>query len=190
MDIVYVSLDALNELLAKFAALAPDHEKLIKVVEPQLGSQRQITRKCAISCLGLDSFVVVWLTLAGNLASAITDKLFSSLVANLVKHVEGSKKTEEARTYIQAIGAISRSAGGRLGRFLEQIIPLISKVGGLTLLTLLVRRREGRRPEGGVLFMLRVARPQVPRTDLTVHRSDHRFGPQVRQAGELGRGGR
>lgn len=32
--------------------MAADHEKLLKVVEPQLGSKRNASRKWAIGCLG------------------------------------------------------------------------------------------------------------------------------------------
>jgi hypothetical protein len=46
----------------------------------------------------------------------------------LIKGIqESGEKGDKLRTYIQAIAAVSRSVGYRLGKFLGQIIPLISK---------------------------------------------------------------
>jgi len=115
-DIVGYCLEALNDLLSKYGTLmVTDHEKILKVVQPQLSSKRTTTRKRAISCLG-------------HLSVTIPDALFSDLVQNLIKLIgESSDKADRLRTYIQAIAAISRSVGYRLGKFMNQIIPLISK---------------------------------------------------------------
>ena len=115
-DIVGYCLEALNDLLSKYGTLmVADHEKILKVVQPQLSSKRTTNRKRAISCLG-------------HLSVTIPDNLFTDLVSNLIKGIqESSDKADKLRTYIQAIAAISRSVGYRLGKFMNQIIPIISK---------------------------------------------------------------
>jgi hypothetical protein len=46
-------LEALQDLLGKYgAAMVADHEKILKVVQPQLTSKRTTSRKRAINCLG------------------------------------------------------------------------------------------------------------------------------------------
>jgi len=49
-------------------------------------------------------------------------------VNNLVNYI-GSSKTnpEELRTYMQAISAVSRSVGYRLGKYLNDILPKVMK---------------------------------------------------------------
>lgn len=43
----------MNDLLSRFGSLMiADHEKILKVVQPQLASKRTASRKKAISCLG------------------------------------------------------------------------------------------------------------------------------------------
>lgn len=115
-DIVFVCLEGINDVLSKFGnLLVSDHEKILKVVQPQLSSKRPTARKRAIGCLG-------------HLAVTIPDGLFNELVNHLVSNLkEAQQNSEELRTYIQAIGAISRSVGYRLGKFLGEICPIIAK---------------------------------------------------------------
>lgn len=43
----------MNDLLGKFGSqMVADHEKILKVIQPQLMSKRNISRKRAINCLG------------------------------------------------------------------------------------------------------------------------------------------
>eukprot|EP01119_Soliformovum_irregulare_P025203 TRINITY_DN9265_c1_g3_i1.p1 TRINITY_DN9265_c1_g3~~TRINITY_DN9265_c1_g3_i1.p1 ORF type:complete len:1236 (-),score=487.10 TRINITY_DN9265_c1_g3_i1:55-3762(-) len=109
-EIVGYCLEAMNDLLSRFGALMiADHEKILKVVQPQLSSKRSASRKKAIGCLG-------------HLASTIPDELFADLVKNLLALVdESAKNPEKLRTYIQAVGAIARTVGYRLGKFLPEI---------------------------------------------------------------------
>jgi len=115
-DIVSYCLESLNDLLSRFGSqMIADHEKILKVVQPQLASKRAISRKRAIGCLG-------------HLAVTIPDNLFADLVNNLIKLIgESSKQQDKLRTYIQAIGAISRSVGFRLGKYLNEICPKLIK---------------------------------------------------------------
>lgn len=115
-DIVGYCLEAMNDLLGRFAnQMVADHQKILKVVQPQLNSKRMASRKKAIGCLG-------------HLAVTIPEQMFSELVQNLTKMMEDSVgKIEALRTSIQAIGAISRSVGFRLGKFLGEIMPRVLK---------------------------------------------------------------
>jgi len=114
-EIVGYCLEVLNDLLSRFGALmTDDHDKILKVVQPQLSSKRATSRKRAIGCLG-------------HLAVTIPDNLFTDLVNNLLKLIEQADKAETLRTNIQAIGAVARSVGFRLGKFLNKICPIILK---------------------------------------------------------------
>jgi len=115
-DIVGTCLDVLNALLEKFGThMTDDHESVLKVIQPELRSKRSVTRKKATSCLGF-------------LAITTPDNIFNEMVNNLVNYI-GSSKTnpEELRTYMQAISAVSRSVGYRLGKFLNDILPKVMK---------------------------------------------------------------
>eukprot|EP01114_Cavostelium_apophysatum_P003685 TRINITY_DN1379_c0_g1_i2.p1 TRINITY_DN1379_c0_g1~~TRINITY_DN1379_c0_g1_i2.p1 ORF type:complete len:1235 (-),score=414.71 TRINITY_DN1379_c0_g1_i2:42-3746(-) len=116
LDIITYCLEALNDLLTKFSSqMTADHEKLLKVVEPQLGSKRTASRKWAINCLG-------------NLAVTVPDAMFADLVKNLISQIQdSSQKQDRLHTYMQAVEAISRSVGYRLGKFIPEICPLIIK---------------------------------------------------------------
>eukprot|EP01111_Echinosteliopsis_oligospora_P003334 TRINITY_DN1530_c1_g2_i4.p1 TRINITY_DN1530_c1_g2~~TRINITY_DN1530_c1_g2_i4.p1 ORF type:complete len:1241 (+),score=375.18 TRINITY_DN1530_c1_g2_i4:377-4099(+) len=106
-------LDILNDMLNRFGDLiTPDLEKIQKAVLPQLTSGRPATRKRAIGCLG-------------HLAELGPDSLFVSMIDFLISSIEESKKPDNIRTLVQAFGAISRSAGYRLGKYLPKVVPLI-----------------------------------------------------------------
>jgi len=108
-------LEALGDLLGRFGSLAvSESDKILKVVQPQLNSKRTASRKKAITCLGY-------------LAVSIPDNLFTDLVTQLIKSIETSEKADAVRTNIQAIAAIARSVGYRLGKFLAKVCPIILK---------------------------------------------------------------
>eukprot|EP01117_Protostelium_nocturnum_P019172 TRINITY_DN823_c0_g1_i1.p1 TRINITY_DN823_c0_g1~~TRINITY_DN823_c0_g1_i1.p1 ORF type:complete len:1231 (-),score=471.75 TRINITY_DN823_c0_g1_i1:58-3750(-) len=115
-DTVSYCLDALNTLLERFGShMLSDHENVLKAIQPQLKSKRNASRKKAIGCLA-------------HLAVTIPDNVFADLVNNLVSNIgDSTKKVDELRTYMQAIGAISRSVGYRLGKYLGEILPRVIK---------------------------------------------------------------
>eukprot|EP01087_Luapelamoeba_hula_P011790 TRINITY_DN324_c0_g1_i1.p1 TRINITY_DN324_c0_g1~~TRINITY_DN324_c0_g1_i1.p1 ORF type:complete len:1220 (+),score=279.85 TRINITY_DN324_c0_g1_i1:138-3797(+) len=116
-EIVLECLGVLTDLLKRFATLMDsDHEKIQKGILPHLTSTRVAARKRAISCLGY-------------LSISTPDKLFGDLVSYILGTIEKSKKANHIRTLISVIGAISRSVGYRLGKFLEDknVIPLLAK---------------------------------------------------------------
>jgi len=108
-------LQALEDLLARFGSLmTADLEKIQAAVLPQLVSTRPAARKRAIGCLG-------------KLAVATQDRLFVALMEHLLKTAREAKKSDHVRAAVQAIGAISVTVGYRLGKFLDQVLPLIAK---------------------------------------------------------------
>lgn len=62
----------------------------------------------------------------------IPDALFVAMIDFLISNIEEAKKADNIRTLIQAIGAVSSSAGYRLGKYLEKIVPLIVKFADST----------------------------------------------------------
>lgn len=112
-EIKLMSLEILNNLLQRFGSSVTDHESLQSAIIPQLSSNRHAARKRAINCLA-------------HLAVNQPEKLFGYLIELLLKS-SVSKKTENIRTFTQAIGAISRSAGYRLGKYMDQIVQILSQ---------------------------------------------------------------
>lgn len=132
-EIILPCLEALNELLNRFgSSMTSEHERILKVIQPQLNSKRAVARKRAILCLGFLTkfkfffFLKKKISKIGQLAVTIPDNLFSDLVNSLVKDIKSSSdNSEKLRTSIQAISAIARSVGYRLGKFLFEICPII-----------------------------------------------------------------
>lgn len=108
-------MQRLEDLLARFGSLmTADFEKIQAAVLPQLTAPRAAARKRAIGCLS-------------RLAAATPDKTFTVLIEHLLKSANESKKSDHVRTFVQAIGAISIAVGYRLGKYLNQIVPLVAK---------------------------------------------------------------
>lgn len=112
-DVVMVSLDLINDLLGKYGKeFVAEAEKIQKAVLPQIISKHSGTKKKAIACIGLVS------TISG-------EKQFNELMEHLLSGIKGSKKADLIRTYIQCIGTLSRTVGGRMGKYLDKVVPLI-----------------------------------------------------------------
>ncbi|KAL6064787.1 Cullin-associated NEDD8-dissociated protein 1 [Balamuthia mandrillaris] len=108
-EIVFESLGVLSDLLRRLATLMnKDHERIQKAILPHLTSMRVASRKKAISCLGF-------------LSISTPDALFTELVNYIVTNIKKSKKTSHISTLISVVGAISRSVGHRLGKFLGEL---------------------------------------------------------------------
>jgi len=106
------ALDLLNDLASRFGHLLKDHDAIQDAVLPQLSSTRTAVRKKTIQCLG-------------HLSVTIPDKLFNALVEHLIQNAQKSQKADQIKTCIQAIGAVSRAVGYRLGKWMSQVIPII-----------------------------------------------------------------
>ncbi|CAM9727695.1 unnamed protein product [Chrysoparadoxa australica] len=104
-------LDNLTDLLRRFGrAVEADHEHIMTAVLAQLNNVKAVVRKRATACLGA-------------LAVVLSDQLLNTATEHLLEQIEHSKKPELVRTHIQAIGAISRTVGYRLGRHLDSVVP-------------------------------------------------------------------
>eukprot|EP01132_Coremiostelium_polycephalum_P010275 gene10275-12603_t len=108
-------LDILNDLLSKYGSIMVSSlENIQKVVLPKLNASRLAIRKRAIACLA-------------NLSISAPDTLFNSLVDYQIQSIEEAKKADHISTLVQSIGAVSRSSGYRLGKYLPKIMPYIVK---------------------------------------------------------------
>eukprot|EP01127_Copromyxa_protea_P015661 TRINITY_DN4544_c0_g1_i1.p1 TRINITY_DN4544_c0_g1~~TRINITY_DN4544_c0_g1_i1.p1 ORF type:complete len:1238 (+),score=400.75 TRINITY_DN4544_c0_g1_i1:38-3751(+) len=118
-DTVWYCLDIVNDLLGKWGREMSNEvgcfEKLQSAILPHLSSDNSRARKKAIGCIGY-------------LAVSLPDTLLNNLTEHLVKNAKSAKTSESIQTFIQAIAAISRSVGSRLGKHLKDgIMPLIFK---------------------------------------------------------------
>lgn len=127
-DIKRESLDNMTDLLKRFGHLMKNHhETILTIVIRRLESDKPVVRKRASVCLGA-------------LATVVSDNLLLHLVNDLLRRISSldisSKLTtnlaDDIRIIIQTIGTISRTVGYRLGKSLDQIIPLFIKCCGGT----------------------------------------------------------
>lgn len=111
------AMEVLADILSRFGSiLQPYHDRLQKALIAELSSKRQPLRKRASTCLA-------------TLSAHTVDKLFNELVETIIKGIQGSSAGGDAlRTYIQAISALSKTAGHRLGKYLDKIVNLLWKV--------------------------------------------------------------
>lgn len=111
-DVVAASLDIMAELTARYGSLLPDPEGLKKALLPELDESRAGVRKRAIQCLA-------------SLAAALQPASLDDLCDTVFTRLEGKGlKPDTARTYIQAVGGISKSVGYRFGKHLGRAVPL------------------------------------------------------------------
>lgn len=114
-DVLQISLDLMNDILAKYGKeLTADAEKIQKAVIPHITSKTSAAKKKAISCLGY-------------LSNVSSEKQFTELMEYLLSSIPKSKKADVVRTYIQAIGNLSRSVGYRMGKQIPNVVPLVLK---------------------------------------------------------------
>eukprot|EP00003_Mantamonas_plastica_P001680 TRINITY_DN1118_c0_g1_i7.p1 TRINITY_DN1118_c0_g1~~TRINITY_DN1118_c0_g1_i7.p1 ORF type:complete len:932 (+),score=400.03 TRINITY_DN1118_c0_g1_i7:53-2848(+) len=108
-------LDLLHDLLKSYSALLADQQdEFVQCLLPQLQVSRQAVRKRAIVCLG-------------PFCSFCREDLFTNVATEIIDYIKKEKNTEKLRTYIHAMGAITRSAGYRAGKFFNQCVPRILK---------------------------------------------------------------
>jgi cullin-associated NEDD8-dissociated protein 1 len=111
-------LDIITDLLKRFGhAIEPEHENLMSTVLQQLQHNRAVVRKRATASLG-------------SLAICLSDSLLKRLTETLLGRIESPGEGAEVRTLIQTIGSISRTVGYRMGKDLDQIVPLFLKCIG------------------------------------------------------------
>lgn len=106
------SLDALDSLLKRFGALlsSVEHKTAMDALLRLLGNEKAALRKRSSQCLA-------------SLAIAADDALLDALVNSLL-HGATSARGQEKRMHLQTIGALARSVGFRMSRFLDSLVPL------------------------------------------------------------------
>eukprot|EP01006_Ploeotia_vitrea_P018663 TRINITY_DN5030_c0_g1_i1.p1 TRINITY_DN5030_c0_g1~~TRINITY_DN5030_c0_g1_i1.p1 ORF type:complete len:1256 (+),score=241.90 TRINITY_DN5030_c0_g1_i1:44-3811(+) len=104
------ALDVTNDVVKRFGALVSEsHKPLQEVLLKELAAASVPTRKKAILCLA-------------SLCEFSSDALFHEVVSAIIDGI-AQKQGDTLRKYIQMCSAVSRTAGQRLGKFLDQIVP-------------------------------------------------------------------
>jgi cullin-associated NEDD8-dissociated protein 1 len=112
-DKAQMSLELLGELLSRFGKeMIADSEKIQEVVLPLISSKDSMNKKKAIVCLGY-------------LSTVSSDKLFDDLMTYLTGAVSKTKEVGAIRTFVQAIGTLSRFAGNRMGKYVDKIFSMV-----------------------------------------------------------------
>jgi cullin-associated NEDD8-dissociated protein 1 len=109
------TLDILSDLIRSYGnSLAPFHDPLVKALMPLLVDPKPVSvRKRAYTVLCYVS-------------GCCQQALFEAVVFQLQKGLQTQPQSQiNIRTYIHAIGAISRQAGQRVGSYLPTMFPLI-----------------------------------------------------------------
>ncbi|KAI8473659.1 MAG: armadillo-type protein [Monoraphidium minutum] len=110
-------LDILGEAAAAFGPhVQAMHAQLLQVVLELMEDPRPAIRKRALHCLA---------GLSCHLSDALLKEAAEALLTKLEAATQGKGKAAEARTYVQAIGGVSRATGHRLGAFLGRALPLV-----------------------------------------------------------------
>lgn len=117
-DVASNSLDTLVEIASRHGACLPNIETLRDALIPELDASRAGIRKRAIHCLAL---------LASYLPTASLDSLCDAIFLRLESSSSSttSSSKEQARSYIQALGALSKSVGFKLGPHMSRAVPLV-----------------------------------------------------------------
>eukprot|EP01126_Amoeba_proteus_P036246 TRINITY_DN3689_c0_g3_i2.p1 TRINITY_DN3689_c0_g3~~TRINITY_DN3689_c0_g3_i2.p1 ORF type:complete len:1224 (-),score=235.63 TRINITY_DN3689_c0_g3_i2:455-4126(-) len=117
-ETVWFCLDIVNDLLGRWGREMSQEvgcfEKLQTAVLPHLNSENARARKKASGCLGY-------------LSASLPDPLLNSLTEHLIKSAKAATLPDAIQTYVQTIAEVSRSVGSRIGKYMKDIIYIISK---------------------------------------------------------------
>mmetsp|Transcript_840 Transcript_840/g.1414 ORF Transcript_840/g.1414 Transcript_840/m.1414 type:complete len:1307 (+) Transcript_840:70-3990(+) len=122
-DVKRECLDDMTDLLRRFGHLMRrEHESILAVIVVCLEHSKSVIRKRASVCLGA-------------LAVVATDPLLFRLVDDLLRRIKELNKqkfpsSDDLRTLIQTIGTVSRTVGYRLGKSLDDLVPLFLRCCG------------------------------------------------------------
>jgi cullin-associated NEDD8-dissociated protein 1 len=112
-DVASNALDSLIKIASRHGASLPNIDTIRNALIPELDASREGIRKRAIHCLAL---------LASHLPTASLDSLCNDIFTRLES---SSSSKEQARSYIQALGALSKSVGFKLGPHMSRALPLV-----------------------------------------------------------------
>eukprot|EP00798_Chlamydomonas_sp_ICE-L_P008749 gene8749-33610_t len=115
-EVVNESLEILAVLVARFGNLVvSEHTRIKDCLMAHLADHRPALRKRVLHCLAA-------------IAAFLNDELLGTAITQLVSKLqESGVKADVTRTYIQAVGLISRAVGYRFGKHLGVALPLIVK---------------------------------------------------------------
>jgi len=112
IDVEMAGLTIIKHLLDRFGSeVSETHKDLIDALLKLLEHPNEAVRKRASVTLG--PLVVV-----------LDDASFSNLMSTVISCIDSSSVPE---TYIQSVSAVCRSAGVRVGKYLDQIVPKLEK---------------------------------------------------------------
>ncbi|KAG1681345.1 hypothetical protein FOA52_007393 [Chlamydomonas sp. UWO 241] len=115
-DVIVDSLDILTELLGRFGALvgALEHERVKATCLAFLADSKAPLRKRAMHSLAA-------------LSAFMSDALLTGVVGTLLGQLRTKGlKADLVRSYVQAVGHVSRAVGYRFGKFLPEALPLVA----------------------------------------------------------------
>lgn len=106
------ALELLNELLKKMGRQFPKrHEEATRVLFSKLDCSNAVIRKRAIACLG-------------SLGAVCDTAIFEDIMSVTIEKLTSSSSDLKKRTGVQAVWALARTSGGRLGSYLEIVVPI------------------------------------------------------------------
>lgn len=112
-DILIEGLELLHEVLSRMGSLLVDmHNDISTAVFDQVLSPSAMVRKRAITCLGA-------------LGASCSNNLFVSIVEKTIADLRSSQSPDAYRTGVQAIWALSKTSGHRLGEHLHVLGPIL-----------------------------------------------------------------
>ncbi|GIL73243.1 hypothetical protein Vretimale_4847 [Volvox reticuliferus] len=113
-EVVSQVLDILTELIQRFGGLlVAEHSRIRDALLGALGEGRMVMRKKLLQGLAA-------------LSMFLNNDTLEGVVSFLLAALQGpSIKPDYVRTYIQAVGQISRAVGYRFGRYLTTAVPLV-----------------------------------------------------------------
>eukprot|EP00656_Telonema_subtile_P031350 TRINITY_DN3431_c0_g3_i1.p1 TRINITY_DN3431_c0_g3~~TRINITY_DN3431_c0_g3_i1.p1 ORF type:complete len:390 (+),score=115.83 TRINITY_DN3431_c0_g3_i1:162-1331(+) len=119
LDVASECMELAKDLSLRFGPMfAKEHQAFMDVLHPHLMSTKPAMRRRAKECVGF-------------LAPSLSNQLFNQLMEFLISNVESNSSSaaiEQQRTAIQAIGSVARQCGGRVGPFLDRMVPLLDSV--------------------------------------------------------------
>lgn len=124
LEVALECLDCLTDLLRRFGhEVEEEHPAVVETLMHQLGHDKNVVRKKATAGLGAAAVV-------------LSDPLLNELTVGLLQRIQVATESgsdaslANVRTLIQTVGAISRTVGYRLGRHLDDVVPLFLRYLG------------------------------------------------------------
>ncbi|XP_065316402.1 cullin-associated NEDD8-dissociated protein 1-like isoform X1 [Gordionus sp. m RMFG-2023] len=107
------ALDIMGDILNRFGSLISNQQALIEeALIPLISSQRLAVRKRSIIALSYLTIIC-------------SSTLFNKIMDYLIEQIHTNKVPSITHSYIQCIGAISRTSGSRLSSYIPKFVPIL-----------------------------------------------------------------